>query len=57
VGYVLRFNVRNEFLQKYKSQQVGDMNHREFWIPAEDLAEFNANIVGEIEIVAQFLPG
>jgi hypothetical protein len=26
----------------------------EYWIPAEDLPEFNANIVGRIEVVAEY---
>ena len=28
--------------------------HQEYWIPAEDLDEFNRNIVGPIEVVAEF---
>lgn len=28
--------------------------HQEYWIPAEELAEFNANIVGPIEVVSEF---
>ena len=26
----------------------------EYWIPADDLAELNANIVGAIEVVAEY---
>jgi hypothetical protein len=33
---------------------VGNATHQEYWIPAEDLANFNANIVGMIEISAEF---
>ena len=29
---------------------------RQYWIPAERLAEFNENIVGLIEVVAEFRP-
>jgi hypothetical protein len=29
-------------------------DHREYWIPAEDLADFNAAIVGRIEVVREF---
>jgi len=53
-GYVLRFQVRSDFLQKYDVHIVGSSRHREYWIPAADLPELNANIVGEIEIVAEF---
>ena len=53
-GYVTRFAVRNEFLAKYPVQKVGSAIHQELWIPAEDLAEMNRNIVGLIEIIAEF---
>jgi hypothetical protein len=54
VGYVLRFQVRTEFLRKYDVRVVGSSGHREYWVPAEDLARFNENIEGEIEVVAEF---
>jgi hypothetical protein len=53
-GYVLRFRVRAEFLSKYQVRVVGSAGHREYWIPAGDLAAMNASIVGEIEIVSEF---
>ena len=54
VGYVTRFAVRTEFLQRYEIQTVGGAVHQEYWIPAEELAEFNQNIVGRIEVVAEY---
>lgn len=54
VGFVTRFNVRKEFLDKYETQIVGGSEHEEYWIPAEDLVEFNSNIVGHIEVIAEF---
>ena len=54
VGYVTRFAVRNEFLQRYQIQTVGGAVHQEYWIPAEELAEFNRNIVGRIEVLAEY---
>jgi hypothetical protein len=33
---------------------VGSSVHRELWVPAEDLAEFNRHIVGPIEVIAEF---
>jgi hypothetical protein len=56
VGYVTRFRVRTAFLNRYTIQEVGGKKCREYWIPAEDLTEFNRNIVGEIEIVQTFRP-
>jgi hypothetical protein len=53
-GYVTRFEVRRDHLDLYEVQLAGGRAHREYWIPAEELGAFNAAIVGEIEIVAEF---
>ena len=54
VGYVTRFSVHTAFLQRYEIKTVGASVHQEYWIPAEDLPEFNCNLIGEIEIVAEY---
>lgn len=54
VGYVTRFDVAKEFLDRYEVQQAGGETILEYWIPAEDLDELNENIVGRIEVVAEF---
>jgi hypothetical protein len=54
VGYVTRFRVRKDFLDRYDIHQVGGQSILEYWIPAEDLDEFNANIDGTIEMVAEY---
>ena len=54
VGYVLRFQVRGSFLNKYDVRTVGNAGHREYWIPAAEVAKFDANIVGAIEVVAEY---
>lgn len=51
VGYVTRFAVRREFLDGYEVHQVGGSTILEYWIPADDLDDLNANIVGQIEVV------
>jgi hypothetical protein len=38
----------------YRVEKVGGAIHTEYWIPAEDLTEFNSNIVGAIEVSAEF---
>ena len=53
-GYVLRFQVDAAFLARYTVQTVGTRVHQEYWIPAEALEELNENIVGEIEVIAEF---
>ena len=54
VGYVLRFRVRTDFLSNYEAHTVGAAQHREYWIPAADLEQLNANIVGLIEVISEF---
>lgn len=54
VGYVLRFAVTTEFLSRFEIHTVGDSHHREYWIPAAELTQFNENIVGQIEVISEF---
>jgi hypothetical protein len=53
-GYVTRFRVRRDFLERYTLRTVGATVHQEYWIPSEDLPAFNAAIVGPIEVIAEF---
>ena len=53
-GFVTKFSVNTDFLRHYPVQKVGGAIHLELWVPAEELDEFNRNIVGAIEVVAQF---
>jgi len=46
--------VRAAYLSRYPVQTVGNRTHREYWIPAEDLARFNANIVSSIEVIVEY---
>jgi hypothetical protein len=54
VGYVTRFEVRKAYLDRHDVHQVGGRTILEYWIPAENLDEFNANIVGTIDVVAEY---
>ena len=56
-GYVLKFDVDTNFLSKYKVENVGGPIHNELWIPAEDLQDFNAHIIGVISVTQEFLNG
>ncbi|MER9892998.1 ADP-ribosylation/crystallin J1 [Mesorhizobium sp. M0119] len=53
-GFVMRFEVRRSFLNRYSVQHAGSRAHLEYWIPAEDLSAFNDAIIGQIELVAEF---
>jgi hypothetical protein len=56
VGYVTRFVVRAEFLARYPVRKVGGSEALEYWIPADELADFSRNIVGPIEVTHEFRP-
>jgi hypothetical protein len=45
-GYVTRFRVAKTLLDRYEIREAGSKAHREYWIPAGDLAAFNDAIIG-----------
>jgi hypothetical protein len=53
-GFVTRLEGRKEFLARYEVKAVRGKEHEEYWIPAEDLDEFNRNIVAKIKVIAEF---
>ncbi len=53
-GYVTKFEVDANYLQKFKVENVGAALHNELWVPAEELEEFNSHIVGLIEVTKSF---
>lgn len=53
-GYVTTFEVAETYLSRFEKKVVGAGLHEEYWIPAEELAEFNSQIKGEIEVLAVF---
>src|SRR5579864_4430068 len=55
-GFVTRFEVNKEYIKKFEVQNVGGAIHNELWVPAEELEEFNDNIVGLIEVSQRFYP-
>jgi hypothetical protein len=55
-GFVTRFKVKSDFLSRYEVRKVGSVVHQELWVPAGELCEFNRNIVGGIEVIAEYGP-
>jgi hypothetical protein len=53
-GYVSKFLVNKNFMDRYPIKTVGAKRHTEWWVPAEDLAELNKNIFGGIEIIGEY---
>ena len=53
-GYVLRFEVPDEFALQFGPHVVGAPEHQELWVPASQLSDFNRRIVGAIEVERAF---
>jgi hypothetical protein len=49
-GWVTEFEIDDAFASRYPVQVAGSRQHRELWVPAEDLVEFNHHIVGQIRV-------
>ena len=53
-GFVTRFEIDSAYVSRFPVQQAGGRTILELWVPAEELDEFNAHIVGEIQVVHEF---
>jgi len=53
-GFVTSFDMNSHYLEKFKVQQVGAGVHKELWVPADKLEEFNSEIIGKIRIINIF---
>jgi hypothetical protein len=53
-GFVVKFDVKLSYIKRFKVQNVGGEIHNELWVPAEELNEFNDNIVGLITLTKEF---
>ena len=54
-GWVTEFEVEDQFVCKYPVQVAGRGLHRELWVPAEELDDFNKHIVGDIRVTEAFV--
>ena len=53
-GYVVKFEIDDEYIKRYEIHTVGSEYHQELWIPAEKLEEFNQHIIGEIQVIKEY---
>ncbi|MBL0136099.1 MAG: hypothetical protein IPP79_20050 [Chitinophagaceae bacterium] len=53
-GFVTEFEVPTSYLSRYPVQNVGGIIHDEHWVPAEELDEFNDQIIGLIRVTKEF---
>lgn len=54
VGYVTRFQVDRGYLSQFPLHPARLPRTLEYWVPAEELDEFNDHIQGRIEVVAEY---
>jgi tetratricopeptide (TPR) repeat protein len=54
VGYVTQFKVDDPYISQFEKHTVGGSQQQEFWIPAEELEEFNRHIVGHIKVLEAY---
>ena len=53
-GFVLRFSVKSTFLEQFAVEKGESCEALEYRIPAERLPELNENIVGVIQMLADY---
>ncbi len=53
-GFVTEFQIDSAYVEQFEEHVVGASIHRELWIPAEQLDDFNSHIQGHIEITASY---
>ncbi len=53
-GFVTEFELSKKYLSKYKVEKVGLEHHTELWVPAEELEEFNSEIIDSINVVEAY---
>lgn len=53
-GYVIKFELDDDYCKQFEVHQVGGEHHKELWVPAEQLKEFNEHIIGKINVVSEF---
>jgi hypothetical protein len=54
-GWVTEFELADDFARRYSVHVAGGREHRELWVPAEELDEFNRHIVGAVRVTDVFL--
>ncbi len=53
-GFVTLFQINASCARRYQPQTVGSRMHTELWVAADELQEFNRNISGLIEVIAEY---
>lgn len=49
-GYIIEFEINDNYISKFDVHNVGSKIDNEYWIPAEELENFNKHIIGNLKI-------
>ncbi|MBS1505683.1 MAG: ADP-ribosylation/crystallin J1 [Bacteroidetes bacterium] len=55
VGFVLSFDIPEDYFKLFEIHTVGMAHHQELWVPAERLEEFNAKIINGVRLEKAFI--
>ena len=53
-GFVLSFEIPEDYFNTFEVQNVGSFIHNELWVKSEDLETFNKKIEGKIKVEEAF---
>lgn len=53
-GFVTQFEMDRGYISQFAEHIVGSKKHRELWIPAQELENFNQHIRGNIMLIAAY---
>ena len=53
-GFVTEFQLSNKYLSKFKVEKVGLDHYTELWVPAEELEEFDSEIIDRIKVIEAY---
>jgi len=53
-GYVTQFKVEDQYISQFEEHTVGEAQHQELWISAEEVEEFNKHITGHIKVLEAY---
>jgi hypothetical protein len=57
IGFVTSFLVDDVYISQFEIHNVGGVVHDEYWVPASELANFNTNILEDINIESVYYGG
>ncbi|MCX7747462.1 MAG: class I SAM-dependent methyltransferase [Clostridia bacterium] len=53
-GFVTEFEMDDHYISKFEVKTVGSNMHKELWVPAEELDDFNRHIIGSIKVIETY---